>query len=70
MPLPLLEENVPRLQEWLLAHFSASTFDTERYPLLVMAGPPHHIHLSSDVVPYACHTPAAVPKHWEEEVKR
>ncbi|MPC40444.1 hypothetical protein E2C01_034001 [Portunus trituberculatus] len=45
MPLPPLEKNIPRLQEWLLGHFSVSTFDTDRYPLPVMAGPPHHIHL-------------------------
>lgn len=70
MPLPPLEENVPMLQEWLLGHFSTSTFDTDQYPLPVMAGPPHHIHLSPDATPYACHTPASVPKHWEAEVKR
>ena len=70
MPLPPLEENVPRLQEWLLGHFSTSTFNTDRYPLPVMAGPPHHIHLSPDATPYACHTPASIPKHWEAEVKQ
>ncbi|XP_076058554.1 uncharacterized protein LOC143035571 [Oratosquilla oratoria] len=70
MPFPPLEENVPRLQEWLLGHFSTSSFDTDRYPLPIMAGPPHHIHLSPDAVPYACHTPAPVPKHWEAEVKQ
>jgi len=66
--LPL--ENVPRLQEWLLAHFSSSTFDTKWYPLPVMTGPPHHIHLSADAVPYACHTPVLIPKHWEAEVQQ
>ncbi|KAK8381431.1 hypothetical protein O3P69_018484 [Scylla paramamosain] len=30
MPLPPLEENVPMLQEWLLGHFSTSTFDTDQ----------------------------------------
>ncbi|KAK8377955.1 hypothetical protein O3P69_018692 [Scylla paramamosain] len=70
MPLPPLEENVPMLQEWLLGHFSTSTFDTDQYPLPVMAGPPHRIHLSPDATPYACHTPTSVPKHWEAEAKR
>ncbi|XP_045122674.1 uncharacterized protein LOC123511117 [Portunus trituberculatus] len=51
MPLSPLEENVPMLQEWLLGHFSTSTFDTDQYPLPVMAGPPHHIHLSPDATP-------------------
>ena len=69
VPLPPLEENVPRLEKWLLQHFSASTFNTAREPLPVMEGKPHHIHLAREAVPYACHTPASVPKHWEKEVK-
>lgn len=28
------------------------------------------IHLLPDAKPYACHTPASVPKHWEVEVKK
>ena len=35
-----------------------------------MEGEPHHIHLKEDAVPYACHTPADVAKHWESEVKQ
>lgn len=35
-----------------------------------MAGAPHHIHLLPDTKPYACHTPAAVARHWKSEVKR
>ncbi|MPC64894.1 hypothetical protein E2C01_059016 [Portunus trituberculatus] len=70
LPLPALEENVPRLEEWLLCHFSGSAFDTNRSPLPVMAGKPHTIHLLPDAKPYACHTLASVPKHWEAEVKK
>lgn len=70
LPFPPLEENVPRLEEWLLCHFSGSTFDTNRSPLRVMAGEPHVIHLLPEAKPYACHTPASVPRHWEAEVKR
>lgn len=69
IPLPPLEENASRLEEWLLQHFSSTTFNTSREPLPVMAGKPHHIHLAPDAVPHACHTPASVPKHWEKEVK-
>ena len=69
MPFAPSEENVSRLEEWLLQHFSSTTFNTSREPLPVMAGKPHHIHLSKGAVPYACHTPASVPKHWEREVK-
>ncbi|XP_076042081.1 uncharacterized protein LOC143025983 [Oratosquilla oratoria] len=69
-PFPPLEENVSRLEEWLLCHFSGSTFNTDRSPLPTMAGEPHTIHLLPDAKPYACHTPASVPRHWEAEVKR
>lgn len=50
MPLLPLEKDVPRLQEWLLGHFSVSTFNSEWYLLPVMIGPPRHI---TDAVPYA-----------------
>lgn len=69
MPFPPHEEHARRLEEWLLQHFSGSTFNTTRNPLPVMEGEPHHIHLAHGAVPYACHTPASVPKHWEKEVK-
>ena len=36
----------------------------------MMEGEPHVIHLLPDSKPYACHTPALVPRHWEAEVKR
>lgn len=70
MPLPPLEENVVRLQEWLLRQFSSSTFNTDSYPLRVMQGPAHHIHLKEGSRPHTCHTPASVPKHWASEVKK
>ncbi|XP_063888612.1 uncharacterized protein K02A2.6-like [Scylla paramamosain] len=69
IPFPPHEEHVRRLEEWLLQHFSASAFNTTRSPLPVMDGEPHHIYLAPNAVPYACHTPASVPKHWEDEVK-
>lgn len=58
MPLLPLEENIPCLEQWLLRHFS------------VMQGAPHHIHLKEGAKPYACHTPASVPNHWEVEMKK
>lgn len=70
VPFPPLEESVPQLKEWLLRHFLGSTFNTSRHPLPVMVGRPHQIHLVEDVKPYACHTPAHIPKHWEVKVKR
>ena len=34
-----------------------------------MEGKHHHIHLATGVTPHACHTPAPVPRHWEDAVK-
>ena len=54
IPFTPLEENIDRLEDWLLQHFSSTTFNTDRDPLPVMEGEPHHIHLKPDAVPYAC----------------
>ena len=70
LPLPPLEENIPRLEEWLLGQFSSTTFNTNRNPLPVMEGASHHIHQLEGAKPHACHTPASVPKHWRAEVKQ
>ena len=69
-PLPLIEENVDRLQGWLLQHFSSTTFNTSTYPLPVMTGAPHRIHVVSGAKPVAYHTPLTIPKHWEAEVRK
>ena len=70
IPMPPREENIERLQEWFLQHFSGTTFNTNSDTLPVMEGRPHHIHLKEGAVPYVCHTPADVAKHWEREVKQ
>lgn len=70
IPFNPMEESVPQLEDWLLRHLSSSTFNTTWNPLPVMARKPHQIHLIEGAKPYACHTPATVPRHWEAEVKR
>ncbi|KAK8403201.1 hypothetical protein O3P69_000382 [Scylla paramamosain] len=40
LPLPPLEENIPRLEEWLLGQFSSTAFNTDRNPLPVMEAAP------------------------------
>lgn len=45
VPFSSLKENFPQLEEWRLRHFSASTFNTYKYPLPVMVGKSHQIHL-------------------------
>ncbi|XP_068242430.1 uncharacterized protein [Palaemon carinicauda] len=70
LPFSSQEANVPKLKRWILERFSGTVFNTKRNPLPVMKGKPHHIHLLPDAVPYACHTPIPIPKHWEQEVKK
>ena len=70
MPFAPLEENIGRLEMWLLQHFSNATFNTKKIPFPVMEGAPHHIHLKPDAKPYACQVPADIPRHWESEVKQ
>ena len=70
LPYPATEENVARLKGWLLQRFANTTFNTSQNPLPMMAGAPHHIHLVDGAIPYACHTPIPIPKHWEADVKR
>lgn len=69
MLFPPHEEHAHQLEELLLQHFLASTFNTTRNPLPVMEEKPHQIHLLPNAVPYAYHTPTSVPKHWEGKVK-
>ena len=61
VPLSPLEENLARLEKWLLRHFSSTAFNTNRGL--------HYQSLKPGAVPYTCHTPASVPKHWEAEMK-
>ena len=34
-----------------------------------MQTPPAHIHLKSNAVPYARHTPIPIPHHWRSTIK-
>lgn len=68
LPFLLREENFVPLEGWLVRHFSSTSFNTPQ-PLPVITGTPPHIHPAANAVPFACHTPTSVPKHWEEEVR-
>ncbi|KAK8379530.1 hypothetical protein O3P69_019456 [Scylla paramamosain] len=69
-PYELVEENVGRLEKWLLEEFGRTVFATERTPLPEMRSPPHHIHLRPGARPHAVHVPATVPHHFYDEVRR
>ena len=69
LPYEPIPDNIPLLQKYLLDNFSSSTFN-KCSPFPAMSTTPAHIHLQPSAIPYACHTPATVAKHWEDEVKR
>ena len=70
-PIELTEDNIPELKEFLLEYYSSSTFNTCCHqPLPGMHGPPLEFALKPNSSPVAIFTPAVVPLHYEEKVKR
>ena len=70
LPFKATVENVSKLREWLLQRYAASTFNVcPHKPLQQMSGPPLEIHLEENAKPRACHTPAHVPIHWQQQVE-
>ena len=65
LPFPARVENNEHMKE----NFSGSTFNTcPHQKLPCMAGPEVQIHIDDNVQPKACHTPASIPIHWQEQV--
>ena len=69
LPVPASEENVEKLERFLVQQFQDTAFNTDAAPLPAMDGTPHTIHLLPGAVPYARHVPIPVSKHWEKEVR-
>ena len=72
MPFPPIEENVPKLKEWIENYYGSSTFNKcEHKPLPLMRGsPPLKLHIDSKARPIAVHKYAPVPVHFEQTVKQ
>ena len=69
-PFPAIDENIQRLQEWLLDYYKSSTFNTcEHQPLPLMDSVQMGLMIDPDVEPIAHHTPVPVPLHWQEDAK-
>ena len=66
---PATIDNIQNLENWFLNEFSSTTFNVSKYPLPLMSAPKQHIHLKSNAIPHACHTPIPVPHHWKQKVK-
>jgi hypothetical protein len=59
------------LKDLLINHYSSSTMNMcAHQPLPSMSGPPLKFAIKPDAVPHAIYTPATVPVHWQEEVKK
>jgi hypothetical protein len=64
------DNDVDRLKQWLLTHYSSSTFNTCTHQTLPkMSGPPLRLMIEDSATPVAHHTPIKVPIHWTEAVK-
>ena len=67
--LSATEQDVPRLKEWLLDYYGATTFNIcEHQTLPMMSGEPLKLYVDPDAKPIAAHRPAIVPIHWQEQV--
>ena len=71
LPANISEEDIPMLKDLLINHYSSSTMNMcAHQPLPSMSGPPLKFAIKPDAVPHAIYTPATVPVHWQEEVKK
>ncbi len=70
LPFTPTEDNVDRLEKWIISHYASSAFNVcEHQPLPEMSGRPLTVHFRPEAVPKAFHTPIPVPHHWKEAVK-
>ena len=70
LPFPATEENLQKLETWLLNHYKSSSFNVcEHQPLPMMSGPPMRLMVDQDAKAVALHTPIPVPVHWQDETK-
>ena len=64
-----IDEDVPKLKEWLMKYYGSTTFNTcEHQPLPMMTGEPLQLYIDPNAKPTAVHKPAVVPIHWQDKV--
>ena len=70
LPFEGTEENIDKLQKWILDTYKSSAFNVcPHQPLPLMQGPPLKIYIKPNVNPVAVHTPIPAPLHWENAIK-
>ena len=60
-----INENVPKLKQYILDQFSSIAFNTSR-PFPAMDTTPACIHLKLNTTSYAMHKPILIPYHWKQ----
>ena len=71
LPFPASPENIDRMKVWLSDRFAASTFNKCTHQLLKgVTGPPLELHVDPDAKSQPAHSPAMIPLHWQENVKK
>ena len=63
LPFAVVEENLSKLENWLLNHFKDTVFNVNASPSPVISGEMHHIHLKPAHQLYAVHSPIPLPHH-------
>jgi len=71
LPFSPIPENVDKMKRWLLDNYSSSVFNQCPHQLLPkMDGPPISLHVADDARPVKLNTPASIPLHWQDKVKK
>ena len=68
VPYVFTETNIPLLKQYIIDSFKDSAFNSSP-PFPVMNHRKGHIHLKSDAIPYAVHSPIPIPYHEEAIIK-
>ena len=71
LPFLACSENVDQMKAWCGERFALSTFNNCPHQLLHgVTGPCLQLHVDPDALSKPAHTPAIVPLHWQEGVKK
>lgn len=67
---PCTTENISAMKEWLIQQYSASTINQcTHQPLPGMVDPDISLHFDVNATPYAAHTSAPIPLHWQNAIE-
>ena len=70
LPFPCAVSNIPKMRQWLLDTFAASTFNKcPHQSLPFIKAEPITLHVDKEAKPVAHHTPCILPIHWRDKVK-